>query len=317
MRMRFDSFYIGLLAALASCANAESSEATLERAAINVDGVQREFLIQAPQASKRSLGPLLLMLHGHGGSANQLMGLGGRVAPFQPWLQIAEANDAVLIAADGSIGADGKRGWNDLRGVVYNPTTDDLAFVRALIEHAVAKYGASADEIYVVGISNGGHMAFRVALEAPELVAGIGVVVAAMPANYAGPTPSQPISVAIMNGTRDRFVPYKGGAMRKDRGEVLSTEDSFSYWTNTNRCAGEATLYRYDNINKRDRSRVIRTQHERCADGSRVTLFEVRGGGHNTPSASQRYKSVYRMLTGAQNGDIEAAEEIWAALKRR
>lgn len=315
--MKFHSFTLMVLALLSSFANAEPLGANLERATIKVGELQREYLIQAPQESKRGSRPLLLLLHGHGGSASQLMGLGGRAAPFQPWLQIAQANDAVLIAADGSIGADGKRGWNDLRGVEYNPTTDDLAFVRALIGHAVAQYGANSAEVYLVGISNGGHMTLRVALEAPELVTGIGVVVAAMPANYAGPVPSQAINVAIMNGTRDGFVPYTGGAMRRDRGEVLSTEASFDYWAKANRCSGQAALYRYDNINKRDRSKVIRTQHNRCASGARVTLFEVRGAGHSTPSTSQRYKPIYRMLTGPQNWDIEAAEEIWAALKRR
>ncbi len=314
--MKIHSLALAILTLVTSWANAEPLVAALERASIEVDGLQREFLVQTPQRSKRGSHPLLLLLHGHGGSASQLMGLGGRAAPFQPWLQIAKAQDAVLMAADGTVGADGKRGWNDLRGVEYNPTTDDVAFVRAVIKQAVAEYGANPDEVYLVGISNGGHMTLRVALEAPELVTGIGVVVAAMPANYTGPVPSQSISVAIMNGTRDGFVPYNGGMMRKNRGEVLSTKDSFDYWVKANRCTGQPEKHRYANINKRDRSKVIRTQYGSCADGARVTLFEARGAGHSTPSTSQRYKRIYRLLTGPQNWDIEAAEEIWAAISR-
>lgn len=303
-----------LLLLVTGLSHSVEAGADLKRASINVGKVEREYLIHTSDVAKEGARRLLLLLHGHGGSASQLVGQDGRAAPFKPWLKIAEENNAVLIAADGTVGADGRSGWNDLRGVAGNPTTDDLAFLRALIELAVAKHGASLDQVYIVGISNGGHMALRVALEAPELVVGIGVVVAAMPASYTGPVPSQPINVAFMNGTRDRFMPYGGGTMKKNRGEVLSTDDSLSFWVNANRCSEQATRHSYANDSKRDRSRVIRTQYQDCAQSSRVTLFKVQGAGHSTPSKSQRYKRGYRLLTGPQNWDIEAATEIWAAI---
>lgn len=316
MHSKRSAFSLTLLLLISGCASPTAAVADLAGRDIDIAGVTRHYLIQLPHSTTQTSRPLILLLHGHGGSASQLLGQNNRPAPFKPWLRIAEDNSAVLIAADGSAGPDGKQGWNDLRGVQTNPKTNDQAFLGALIQHAVTNHGVDANRVYIIGISNGGHMAFRMALQAPEQVAGIGVVVAAMPANYQGPVPDTPMNVAIMNGTRDRLMPYDGGPMIRDRGEVLSTKASFAYWADVNGCKGRAEIHRYEDVSRKDRSRVIRTQHSNCKDGTRVAKFEVRGGGHSTPSLSERYRPGYLLLTGRQNWDIEAAEEIWSVLNR-
>lgn len=296
---------------LGAGATSTPARADLQNATMSVDNAQRQYLIYAPIQPSTAPHPVIVLLHGHGGSAAQLMGLGGRAAPFRPWLQIAARIGAVLIVPNGTVGADGKRGWNDLRGVATNPKTDDMAFVRALVRKATRQHQGDPEKVYLVGISNGGHMALRTALEAPELVAGIGVVAAAMPAKFQTSTTAKPLSVVFMNGTRDRLMPYAGGDMVKGRGTVLSTQDSVRFWVRANQCADGPDSYRYDNGSRKDRSRVIRSLYENCSAGVRVALFEVRGAGHSTPSLSERYRPAYLMLTGRQNWDIEAAEEIW------
>ena len=128
-------------ALLAGCLLAIPVLAELTQERITIQGVERQYLLQLPSKASSEPRSLLILLHGHGGSAGQLVGLNDRTAPFKPWLQIAQQDNAVLMSADGVVGPDGKQGWNDLRGVAGNPSIDDLAFVRALIELARAEYG--------------------------------------------------------------------------------------------------------------------------------------------------------------------------------
>ncbi|MFK7831180.1 MAG: PHB depolymerase family esterase [Congregibacter sp.] len=303
---------LALLLILSASAITLPTSAELLNATLSIDDTQRPYLIHVPNHPDASAHPIIILLHGHGGSASQLMGLGERAAPFRPWLQIAERHHAVLIAPNGNIGSDGKQGWNDLRGVRTNPRTDDLSFIRALVDLTVRQHRGDPGRVYVVGISNGGHMALRIALEDPDLVAGIGAIAAAMPANSSTAVSDKPLSVVFMNGTRDRLMPYAGGDMAKGRGTVLSTDDSFRYWANANHCSDKVDTYRYNDRTGKDKSRVIRSLLANCKAGVRVALFEVRGAGHSTPSLTEKYRSLYLLLTGRQNWDIESAEEIWS-----
>jgi polyhydroxybutyrate depolymerase len=282
-----------------------------EAAQINVDGAQRSYLVHPYSNSRSAPRPIVILLHGYSGSAEQLMGVGGKTAPFRAWLDIAKRENLILIAPNGEKGSKGKQGWNDLRGNATNPTTDDLKFLQTLTTKAVALYGGDPDKVYIVGISNGGHMALRVAVEAPEMVRGVGVVAAGLPADLSPPQSAKPVSVVFMNGTRDRLYPYKGGEMKGERGAVVSTEDSVRYWAANNKCTDDPTVYTYPNIDRRDRSRVTRSSYHDCAGGTRVALFKVKNAGHNTPSIDHEYARRYQMLVGRQNRDIEAADEIW------
>ena len=310
--LKSNRFFLSVvaIALLCGCGYAKAESAQIQRATISVDDRQREYLFYAPAVSCSTARPIVILLHGYGGSAGQLIGLEGKTAPFRRWLDVAEKENVILIAPDGEIGPAGKRGWNDLRGTSTSPLTDDLTFLRALTERAADTHGGDTHRVYVVGISNGGHMALRVAVEGSDFVSGVGVVAAAMPAEIAALHTGKPLSVVFMNGTRDRILPFRGGQMKSARGSVASTQESVQYWVGINECGPDVEVYRYPNVNKRDRSSVTRSVFQDCGSGVRVALFEVRGAGHNTPSISQGYQRPYLMLTGRQNRDIESADEI-------
>jgi len=53
------------------------------------------------------------------------------------------------------------------------------------------------------------------------------------------------------------------------------------------------------------------------ADGSpQVELVRVENGGHVEPSLAFHYGALYSRLVGAQNRDLESAEEAWRFLRR-
>jgi polyhydroxybutyrate depolymerase len=90
---------------------------------------------------------------------------------------------------------------------------DDVGFLRALVARFATEHGADRARVFATGISNGGQMALRLALEAPELVRGVAPVAASLPAerNMDCRPAGRPVSVLIMNGTADPMNPFGGG----------------------------------------------------------------------------------------------------------
>ncbi|WP_238946921.1 alpha/beta hydrolase family esterase [Seongchinamella unica] len=66
--------------------------------------------------------------------------------------------------------------WNGCRkSASYTANTrgiDDVGFTRALVARLSADYGVDPGRVHLGGFSNGGNMVYRLALEAPELIAG-------------------------------------------------------------------------------------------------------------------------------------------------
>jgi polyhydroxybutyrate depolymerase len=53
--------------------------------------------------------------------------------------------------------------------------------MRALVERLVTGYGIDRGRVFATGISNGGQLALRLALEAPDLVRAVAPVLASLP----------------------------------------------------------------------------------------------------------------------------------------
>lgn len=86
----------------------------------------------------------------------------------------------------------------------------------------------------LVGYSNGGHLAFRVAMEQSQLVAAIAVIGANLPEPEYSICPGvvKPVSAMIMNGLMDPINPYNGGEVSLfgfgSRGRVFSSAESIA-----------------------------------------------------------------------------------------
>ena len=128
------------------------------------------------------------------------------------WLRLAVREKVMLIVPDGVKASDGKRAWNDCRAdAPTNAASDDVAFISALIDIAIGQFNADPQRVYVFGASNGGAMAYRLEIRYQPAAGGIGVQSALMPAQNRCGKPSQPVSVFITHGTKDKIAPYSGG----------------------------------------------------------------------------------------------------------
>lgn len=231
------------------------------------NGDKRTYDLYLPDNNANSLKPLVLLLHGHFGDADVMTGENNKKAPYKVWRDIADREGWVLLIPDGARGSDNQRGWNDCRAnTTTNPETDDVFFLNSLIQTISKHYPIDKNRIYAHGTSNGGMMAYRLAVESGSKYKAIAAVVASMPEISECVESHVPISVLVMNGTRDPLLPYAGGnigkqgAQDRGRGSVISTRESINYWVNNNGIRNPPIVTNLPNKVRRDRS-TIQVEH--------------------------------------------------------
>jgi polyhydroxybutyrate depolymerase len=273
----------------------------------------RRYHLFAPARSPTENRPLVVLLHGNGGSADQLIGRDGKAAPFKRWLDLASRERLFLIIPDGTEPAGGDRGWNDCRGdAMTNPTADDVAFIVSLLDD-VTLQGVDRARVFVSGMSNGGNMALRLAIERGDLFRAVAPVVASMPASSECPPPTRPVSILFINGTKDDIIPFDGGGVGigTSRGTVISTRAAMDLWRQVNRVTETEVERALPDSFPADRSTV--TEISSRMGWPSVKLLRVDEGGHTEPSPTERYSNVFLIAAGLgrQNGDVEVADEAW------
>jgi len=270
----------------------------------------RHYLKAIPTARATGKRPLVVVLHGSGASAEQVLGLAFPFSPLSVWLEIAEREQVIVVAPDGSKGR-GQRAWNDgFAGIAGNPQCDDVGFISAVIDRAIAEDGADPERVYVIGVSKGGMMAYRLAAELAPRLAAFSAVLAAMPQRADYSPPEQPLSALIVAGTADPFIPYQGGKSfitLRFLGPALGIEATAAHWRKLAGLEGEPVVERSGSA----------TRHAWGAPAGslQVVLLKIIGGGHAEPSRKKRYPGLFSRFPGRQSADVEIAEEAWAFFK--
>lgn len=285
------------------------SDCLTKRLAFVWGGTTRYFHLYLP-ASKAS--QAVMILHGNGGSADQVLGLGKQPAasPLKAWLSLAKRHRLVLVVPEGTTGLEGKPGWNDCRSdSVGNPKADDVGFLSSLSKAVAQKYGISKS--FVTGMSNGGHMSIRLASEAPESFLAAAPISAGVAGNSQCVAKNQPVSVLLMRGTADPLLPFDGGAMAGNRGQVLSMDESLKVFLSWNKIAGSGSRETLPNVNLGDKSTVDKITYPAGPSGTKVEGYVVSGGGHTEPSKTEFYGFLFKKIVGEQNRDLETSDVVW------
>ena len=285
------------------------------------EGKRLYLLAQPPQRPQGKL-PLVIVLHGHAGSANMVFGRGGIGDPAAGWLDVADREQILVIAPDGWKGSDDKRGWNDCRAdAATNPPTDDVGLIGALIDKAIADYDADPARVYIFGMSNGGGMVYRAAIELAPRLAAAAALSAPMPAQSRCPAPTHPVPMLITHGTDDKIVPYAGGKvgswMLRDRGTVLGVEDAVKLWRDVDGLAAAPAVTELPHRAASDRSTATRYVWGDDPSRMQVEFLKIEHGGHAQPSITHRLAWIWTTLLGAQNGDVELTDEAWSFFKNK
>lgn len=280
----------------------------------------RHFLKASPTRPATAKRPLVIVLHGSGASAQQVLGMAFPPSPLSVWRQIAEREQLVVIAPDGSKRR-GQRCWNDsFADVASNPPTDDTAFIGALIDQAIADDNVDPARVFVMGVSKGGMLAYRLATEIGQRLAGFCAVLASMPVNSSCGLPTVALPVLLIAGTADPFIPYDGGKFPYTlwfTAPMLGVEASAAIWRDLAGLAPDAVVSEIAPAGKGEGGHTRAVRHLWGTDPAalQVGLIRIDGGGHAEPSGLKRYPGLFGKFPGAQNADVEVAEEAWAFFK--
>jgi len=284
---------------------------SMQQGSLLHDGKLRTWQAYVP-AAVAERPALLLLLHGSLGD-----GAAMRASHFYGFDVLAERAGFIAVYPDGY-----DRHWNDCRaGASYRANLeniDDVGFLQALAGQLAREHGADLSRVYVAGISNGGHMAYRMGLEAPDSIAGIAAIAANLPVadNLDCVPTAQPVATLVINGTADPINPYDGGLVEiygdGSRGEVRSAMATATYWARLAGYGDAGQQMAWPEQAPQDGTSVRSTSW--MAPGRpAVQLLTVVGGGHTTPNP------VYNLpkIVGVTSHEFDGTEIIWSFFSRR
>lgn len=277
-----------------------SAEGGLTSGSATLDGLTRTWSVYSPaEVSGDPSAPVLLVLHGTGDTGS---GIRNGIGPDLE--KLADEYGFSIAYVDGH-----ENNWNECRREGDWPAKelglDDVGLMREVVGSL-----GSTGPVFALGFSSGGHMAMRLAVEAPDLVDGIGVVAANPPTsdNQTCEVAGDPVPVMFVQGREDRVNPVEGGEVRvgagpfaRSRGEVLSAVDGARWFAERNELPGAGRAP----TGERDGDAEIVTWE----GADPVRLVVVDDVGHSFPTLSGRW--------GRDGGArYDAPGEIWRFLSR-
>jgi len=221
--------------------------------------------------------PLLILLHGFGASGalqSGYLGLDMRV----------DSQQYVLVAPDGTENANGQKFWNATPACCApadgSQDVDDVAYVRGLIEEAAATYSVDPGRIGLIGHSNGGFMALRLACEASDLVTAVVSLAGSTFDDDARCAPATfPVSVLTMHGDQDAVIPYEGNPPgRAPFPSAAETTRRFAAYAGCNSTPVMAS--NLDVLGGVEGAETTVLEYKECAEGTDTTLWTLVGGPH-------------------------------------
>lgn len=237
---------------------------------IMVDGVERSFGIIMPKdfdASATYSG--IMTFHGGGTMGTDPTAMAG-LADWSSYENPPQFIEIFPMATQQGWAWDADDTW-----------TDDVAYVEALVDELVANWNLDASALFAAGISAGGSMVQKLALEVPELFAGYGVVVsslkATMEASAVASATDEPM--IFFHGTADTSVPYDG---------------YYDWWGNPILYSAEETVEFFASLNETEMGEFIllpdvaddgMTALMRVSDDGSIQHYVIEGGDHSWPGS--------------------------------
>ena len=246
-----------------------------------VIGGDRPATLLLPEDGDRSQPrPLIVLLHGYGSRSAEA----DAYFRFSQWV---DKDEFGLLLPDGTVDEISNRFWNatDECCDIFGTEPDDVGYIKSLIDEA--RTIAEFDQVFAVGHSNGGFMAYRLACED---VPGLAAIVSLAGGAFADPEDCRapdPLSVLQIHGTEDALVLYEGGRLPAhpdpDRQSVPGAKDSMLRWAERADCdmdsAGVRPPIDTDTAVDGRETTVVRFS-DGCADGTVMELWTIKGGGH-------------------------------------
>jgi polyhydroxybutyrate depolymerase len=280
-----------LLLSVASLGSARARPLEEGRNAFEFEGQRRAFHLHLPPGYDGETPlPLVVVLHGGGGSGKQIAERTGFAAK-------ADAENFVAVFPNGQAVEGGGHYWKTEGGVADDPVKaaligDDVAFLSALIAHLKNEIAIESRRVYVTGFSNGAAMTLTLACRLSDQIAAVAAVSSGLSAAC---DPASPLSVLQMLGSEDPLL--QSTEVVEIDGEPIDHWYAIDVWSAFNECPAEPAVV-VD-------GRVTTETHGPCAAATEVVKITLEGVGHHWPGSEK-----------GENDPVAATDVVWDFLSR-
>lgn len=247
-----------------------------ERYTMKNQGLEREYYLYRPEGLKAGA-PLVIVLHGYGGSA-----LKGKKA----MMDVADKNGFAVCYPQGIKDPKGKPGWNVRYPSQEGMKTDDVKFLIALSKELQKRFDLSPKNTFLTGMSNGGDIIYLIAMRAPKAFKAMASI-AGLQFNWMETEYSykHPLPFMEVHGTQDHTSEWLGDPENKGGwGAYIPVPAAVSRIIAVNGCTEE---YVIELPRREGRNQVTLYQFKAgkpAVKGGRPTevwLYKVEGGDHS------------------------------------
>lgn len=298
-----------------------------EGVALEWAGERRPFIVHFPAGRKGKDLPVVLVLHGGGGNAENMRAMTGMN-------DVADKHGFIAVYPEGFgspvIGR--MRTWNagDCCGPAMKKKSDDVGYIGAVIDRLIADYKIDASRVYATGHSNGAMMSYRLACDMPERIAAI--------APNAGQrrvtecAAKRVVPVLHIHGTKDPCARFDGG---DNCGGCYSKFLGFGVGDSGPCPAVRATVQEVAKQNGCEVTTEVTMQKGvatceayKCGKDAAVTLCSLAGVGHRWAGAADKGPTMcskdpekklckrFEETVGPGTRDVDAGELAWAFFSR-
>jgi polyhydroxybutyrate depolymerase len=271
-----------LLPSLAACGSTPGNEASPAPSVVpgvtrTVNLGDRPFQLHVPRSyDAATKAPLVVLLHGYRSGAAQL----------EAYFKLTAESDRrgfLYAMPDGTTDESGQKFWNATPACCdyYHTGVDDSAYLTRLLDTVASEYSVDPTRVYLVGHSNGGFMAHRMACEHSTRITAIVSLAGAITDDTAKCAPERQVSVLQIHGTEDQTIAFDGG---KNGAEPYPSADTtIAAWRRIDGCGDQADTSAppldLDRALPGAETTVTRYSAG-CRDSARVELWTIEGGGH-------------------------------------
>ncbi|GGF53106.1 esterase [Alteromonas lipolytica] len=231
-----------------------------------LDGQLRSWRLYMPSSSSAKPLPLVFNFHGTGSSPENISAL-------NQLEQLAGQEHFIVVApqAEFSYEPGGRKTWNVEQ---LESPYDDVAFIRALIEHLISQYPIDLTRIYATGFSGGARMSSLLACELATTFAAIAPIAGVRFADNCKPASAMP--VLTYHGKKD---PVNHYVHQPDSPRYwhAGVEDAIHDWVNHNQCHSVSE----ENL----QAGITKLTWSQCQDDVQVVFYRSAEGGHTWPDS--------------------------------
>ena len=251
-----------------ACATPAAAESqTL--AELMVNGVRRQYRLSVPQADAGVALPVLMAFHG--GS--------GRDYPFpqqREFEELVEAEGVIAVYPLAELVPPNEGEW---QLNTSESSTQDIAFVEALIDDLSARYCVDSNRIYATGYSLGSMFTYELACHLNARFAAIASLAGTMPVTPNSCALVENVSLMHIHGQDDPIISYDSEWEWKAWDSVGTMRDIPSlvrFWSEQYGCQNESET---------QSDSALHIVHDACDEGVRVEHYRLTGVGHEWPDA--------------------------------